>query len=163
MQKIDRKAPSVRSLCPDLDRDLAKWVDRLLERDPQRRPSDPADVRDALEAIAERVVGPRWRRDGILPAEVSAREPPPPPTLSHRFTSLASLRRRGGLDSRAVYALKRPLTLVVVVALVTAAVLLDARLFVVAALAYAALAAVTFFDEAEMPSGPDDRLHLRGP
>jgi serine/threonine protein kinase len=151
MQKIDRKAPSVRSMRPDLDGDLAKWVDRLLERNPERRPSDPADVRDALEAIAERAVGPRWRRDGILPAEFSAREPAPPPTPPHRFTSLTSLRRRGGLDSRAVYALKRPLTLGVVLALVAAAVLLDARLFVVAAVAYAALAAITFFDEAEMP------------
>ena len=42
--KVNQRAPSLSSLRPDLDKRLAEWVDRLLERDPGRRP-DSADRR----------------------------------------------------------------------------------------------------------------------
>ena len=55
------------SVRPDLDKRLAEWVDRLLERDPGRRPDSAAAASESLEDLAESALGPRWRREALLP------------------------------------------------------------------------------------------------
>jgi hypothetical protein len=62
---------------------------------------------------------------------------------------LAALRTRGSLRGRVRHSISRPATIAVFGGLVVAAVLVDWRLLVVAATAYVALVAITFFDEAE--------------
>ena len=67
VSKVNQRAPSLSSLRPDLDKRLAEWVDRLLERDPDRRPDGAAAAREALEDAAESALGARWRREALLP------------------------------------------------------------------------------------------------
>jgi serine/threonine protein kinase len=56
-----------RSVRPDLDPDLAGWISQLLEKDPSDRPTAAGTAAEALEDIAIRLLGPRWRRDAALP------------------------------------------------------------------------------------------------
>ena len=62
INKVNQRAPSLSSLRPDLDRRLVEWVDRLLQRDPARRPDGPTAAREALDDAAESALGGRWRR-----------------------------------------------------------------------------------------------------
>jgi serine/threonine protein kinase len=149
-RKVNERAPSLRSRRSDLDPALTDWVDRLLERDPERRPSDPGVAREALEDLAERLVGPRWRREGTLPADVPERTPvakSAPP--AHRFAPLRTLRRHAPPRDLALHALTRPLPIALALAIVVVGAAVAAWLVAVAVVVYVALAAITFFDEAE--------------
>jgi serine/threonine protein kinase len=138
--KVNQRTPSLSSLRTDLDKRFADWVDRLLERDPSRRPAGAAAARELLEDTAESVLGPRWRREAFLPAgqpEIVVREP----TQTLRTLELA---RR-----LLAKALIRPVNLIVPVLVAAAAVFLEPWLFLVAVLAYVALVLITYVDEAE--------------
>ena len=78
ISKVNQRAPSLSSVRPDLDKQLVEWVDRLLERDPARRPEGPTAAREALEDAAEHALGGRWRREAALPSEQPERQPAPP-------------------------------------------------------------------------------------
>jgi serine/threonine protein kinase len=138
--KVNQRAPQLSSLRPDLDRGLAEWVDRLLERDPARRPHSAAAAAGSLEDVAERALGPRWRREAVLPEEQPApvvREP------TETLRTLALSRRLLG------HALTRPVNLVVPALVIVAGLLLAPWLFLVAAASYIALVLITYFDDAE--------------
>ena len=138
--KVNQRAPSLSALRTDLDRRLADWVDRLLERDPDRRWHGATAAREALEDAAESVLGPRWRREALLPEAqpgIVIREPTQTlrtPDLSRRLLAKA---------------LTRPLNLLVPVLVAAFAIYLEPWLFLVAALSYVALVLITYFDEAE--------------
>jgi hypothetical protein len=125
-------------------------VDALLEREPDRRPQTPDEARRRLEEAAEEALGVRWRRETSLPADAPAQAvQAPAPAVPHRFVSTRTLAERSPLGALAVHALTRPVNLAIAAAVAVAAVVLAAWLFAVAAAAYVALSAITFFDEAE--------------
>jgi serine/threonine protein kinase len=140
VRKVNERAPSLSSLRTDLDKRFADWVDRLLERDPDRRWDGAAAAREALEDTAESVLGPRWRREALLPegqpAQVNRETTQTlrTPELSRRL--LAS-------------ALTRPLNLLVAALVTVFGVFLAPWLFLVAAVTYVALVLITCFDKAE--------------
>jgi serine/threonine protein kinase len=150
IRKVNERAPALRSHRPDLDKRLAEWVDRLLEREPSKRPPSAQAACESLEDAAETVVGSRWRREAALPADLPeltgipvVRRPP------HRFASTHKLRARAPYRVLLAYAATRPANLLVGVGVAIAAVFLAGWLFAVAVGAYGALLAITFFDEAE--------------
>lgn len=137
--KVNQRAPQLSSVRPDLDKRLAEWVDRLLERDPARRPASAAAASDSLEDVAESALGPRWRREALLPEAQPApvtREP------TETLRTLAHSRRLLG------HALTRPVNLLVPAVVIVAALGLEQWLFAVAAASYIALVLITYFDDA---------------
>jgi serine/threonine protein kinase len=140
VSKVNQRAPAVSSLRPDLDTRLAAWVDRLLERDPARRPDSAAAAGASLEDVAEGALGPRWRREAPLPEERPAlviREPTETlrtPALSRRLLGRALI---------------RPVNLIVPALVIVAGLVLEQWLFPVAAASYAALVLITYLDDAE--------------
>jgi serine/threonine protein kinase len=149
VSKVNRRAPGLATVRPDLDRRLATWVDRLLERDPGRRPSSPARARESLEDAAEGAFGPRWQRDAALPAGEPERKPAPAAPARHRFVSTRTLRAIALPRRLLANALTRPVTLAAAGGVALAGVALEPWLLAVAAATYLALAAITFFDESE--------------
>ena len=150
IRKVNERPPLLRSRRPDLDRGLVDWVDHLLEREPGKRPSNPQKVRESLEDVAERVIGPRWRREAALPVGPPPRLPVEAPTAPrHRFASTRTLRTHARIGALVPNALSRPANVFAAVGVAVAAVLLTPWLFPVAAATYLALASITFFDEAE--------------
>jgi serine/threonine protein kinase len=139
ISKVNQRAPSLSSLRPDLDKRLAEWVDRLLERDPGRRPDGSTAAREALEDIAETALGHRWRRESLLP------EGQPAPVNRESTQTLRTI-----VISRRLlaHALTRPVNLLVAGLVAIAGVLLASWLVIVAAGAYLALVLITYFDEA---------------
>jgi len=149
IHKVNQRAPSLASLRPDLGKALAEWVDRLLERDPARRPESATAAREALEDAAESGLGSRWRREAALPSGRPERKPAPPAAARHRFVSTRTLRTFALRRRLLASALGRPVNLLVGALVAVAALFLEPWLFLVAAAAYVALVLITFFDEAE--------------
>jgi len=138
--KVNQRAPQLSALRPDLDKPLAEWVDRLLERDPARRPDSAAAARESLEDVAEAALGPRWRREAPLPEEQ------PAPVVREPTETLRTL----ALSRRLLWrALTRPVNLLVPALVLVAGVALEQWLFFVAAASYAALVLITYLDDAE--------------
>jgi serine/threonine protein kinase len=67
--------PPVRSLNPEVDANLAEWVEGLLAKEPADRPADARDAWHALEDILLAGIGPVWRREARLPAGPAAPGP----------------------------------------------------------------------------------------
>jgi serine/threonine protein kinase len=138
--KVNQRAPSLASVRDDLDKRLAEWVDRLLERDPGKRPADAAAARETLERAADNTLGVSWRREALLPEA----QPAPVSRETTQTLRTPELARR-----LLVNALTRPLNLTVAVLLLAAGVLLDPWLFAVAGASYLALVAISYFDGTE--------------
>jgi serine/threonine protein kinase len=159
--KVNQRAPSLSSRRPDLDRRLAGWVDRLLEREPARRPAGATAARELLDDAADGALGGRWRRETDLPTggpeQASARAA----ASGQQLVSTRTLRTRALSRPLLVHALTRPLNLLVPALLSVAALLLAPWLFVVAAAAYAALVLITYLDEAEARRVADARRARR--
>jgi serine/threonine protein kinase len=149
ISKVNQRAPILSSLRPDLDKRLAEWVDRLLERDPARRPGGPTAAREALDDAAESALGARWRRDAALPSGQPERTPAPPAAARHRFVSTRTLRTFALSRRLLANALTRPVNLLVAALVTVAGLFLETWLFVVAAASYLALVLITYFDETE--------------
>ncbi|MBA2462919.1 MAG: serine/threonine protein kinase, partial [Actinobacteria bacterium] len=66
LRHIQDPIPPPRSVNPDLDERLAAWLERMLEKDPERRPSGAAEAWEELEEIVLGILGPRWRRQARL-------------------------------------------------------------------------------------------------
>lgn len=150
IRKVNERPPSLRTRRPDLDRGLTEWVDRLLERDPDKRASDPHAVRRSLEDIAERVLGPHWRRESLLPdgnPVVDATIPQPTPP--HRFVPMRTLREHATPSALLAHALARPWSIAVTAAMTLAAIAFTPWLFPLAAAVLVTLTGIVFFDEAE--------------
>ena len=149
ISKVNQRAPSLSARRPDLDKRLAEWVDRLLERDPARRPESPAVAREALDDDAETALGHRWRRETALPSGQPERTPAPPAAARHRFVSTRTLRTLALSRRLLANALTRPVNLLVAALVALGGLFLEPWLFLVAAAAYLALVLITYFDEAE--------------
>jgi serine/threonine-protein kinase len=140
VSKVNQRPPSLSSARPDLDKRLTDWVDRLLEREPDRRPNSATAVGESLEDIAATALGPGWRREAPLPGG----QPAPVNRVQTETLRTLELSRRLLLN-----ALSRPLNLVVPAVVAAAGVFLAPWLFLVAAATYVALVLITYFDEAE--------------
>jgi hypothetical protein len=97
---ITEPVPPVRTLRPDADARLAEWIERLLAKEPERRPASAAAAADELEELTIAALGPLWRRRAALPsvgpkvhrAVMPARNATPAPTPA---PAPAPERRRG--------------------------------------------------------------------
>ncbi len=154
VSKVNKRAPSLSSLRPDLDKRFVDWVDRLLEREPGRRRDDAATAREALEDTAESAFGPRWRRDALLAAGQQA------PLVREPTQTLHTLELARRLLARA---LTRPLNMLVPLLVAAAGVFIEPWLFLVAILAYLALVLITYVDEAEAHRVAEAGKPGRGP
>lgn len=66
LQHLKQPVPPLRSVAPEVDPRLAAWVERMLAKDPRKRPAGAAQAWDELEEIVDGVLGHRWRRDSRL-------------------------------------------------------------------------------------------------
>jgi len=66
LRHLNDEIPPLRSVKPDLDPQLAGWVERLLAKEPVDRPKGAAEAWEELEEIAIGSLGPRWRRQSRL-------------------------------------------------------------------------------------------------
>ncbi len=66
LRHLNDEIPPLQSVEPDLDRELAAWVERLLAKKPADRPKEATEAWDELEEIVIRILGPRWRRRSRL-------------------------------------------------------------------------------------------------
>src|SRR5690349_1345387 len=78
MAHVQRTAPPLGQLRPDLDPRLAGWVDWLLAKEPARRPQTAREAWDRLEDAVIEVLGPRWRRAASLAQTAPPAAAPPP-------------------------------------------------------------------------------------
>src|ERR687883_996745 len=72
MRIVNEPVPPPRSVNPELDPDLAAWIERLLAKDPKDRIRSGSEAWDDLEEIVIRIFGARWRREARLPAAAAA-------------------------------------------------------------------------------------------
>ena len=63
---VNEPPPDPRTITSDLDPQVARWVMRLLAKNPAERPRSPAEAWDTLEEIVIHTCGARWRRDSRL-------------------------------------------------------------------------------------------------
>jgi Protein kinase domain len=69
LQHLRKPVPPLRSVAPEVDPKLAGWVERMLAKDPGKRPAGAAPAWEELEEIVIGILGPRWRRDSRLPGD----------------------------------------------------------------------------------------------
>jgi serine/threonine protein kinase/DNA-binding beta-propeller fold protein YncE len=83
LRHVNEPVPPPLTVKPDLDPELANWIEHLLQKEPSERPGSAAECWDALEEIIIRLLGPRWRRDARLldssPTGATARPLTPAP------------------------------------------------------------------------------------
>ncbi|HET7743142.1 MAG TPA: serine/threonine-protein kinase [Gaiellaceae bacterium] len=75
LRHLNDPVPPLLSERPDLDPRLTRFVERLLAKEPSRRPSGAANAWEELEEIGIAVLGPRWRRQARLPSSAVAPSP----------------------------------------------------------------------------------------
>jgi serine/threonine protein kinase/beta-lactam-binding protein with PASTA domain len=87
---VNEQVPSPRALRPDLHSGLVAWLERMLAKQPSRRPADARQAWEELEDVVLTLHGPRWRREARLveakakPARIPTPAPPsPPPPEEH--------------------------------------------------------------------------------
>ncbi len=98
---VHEQAPPVRSLAPEVDERLERWVERLLAKRPEDRFQSADEAWEALEDVVLDLLGPRWRRqarlavesdrtrtgDALTPAPFGEQaEPPRPPRTPETLT-----------------------------------------------------------------------------
>ena len=74
LRHVNDPVPSLHTINPGLDPQLVAWVERLLEKDPARRPESAQAAWNDLEEIMLRLLGPMWRREARLLAPTAAGE-----------------------------------------------------------------------------------------
>ena len=87
LQHVNDPVPPLRTKRPELDPALARWVERLLAKDPRDRPRSAAVAGDELDEILIGALGARWRRQSRIPETVP--ETPVRPSAS-RATAVTS-------------------------------------------------------------------------
>jgi serine/threonine protein kinase len=73
-RQVNEPIPPVLELEPDVDPAVSNWIERLVQKDPARRPQSAKAAWDELEDAAIAALGARWRDDSRL-------VPAPPPEL----------------------------------------------------------------------------------
>jgi hypothetical protein len=93
LQHLKEPVPPLRSVAPDVDPRLAAWVERMLAKEPRKRPASAAQAWEELEEIVIGILGPRWRRDSVLQddaLESPRREPTVPSARRGRRLPVAA-------------------------------------------------------------------------
>src|SRR4051812_28507422 len=67
LRHVGDAPPPPLSVNPRLDPQLGEWIERMLVKEPATRTATAAQAWDELEDIAIALLGPRWRRDALLP------------------------------------------------------------------------------------------------
>src|SRR4051812_42235084 len=80
MRQVNDPIPAPRSINPELDDELANWIEQMLVKDPAQRLRNASDAWDELEESVIRIFGARWRREARLPAPAAASDSPRPLT-----------------------------------------------------------------------------------
>jgi protein kinase-like protein len=80
MRQVNEPVPPPRSINPELDDELADWIEQMLVKDPAQRIRNATDAWDELEESVIRIFGARWRREARLPAPAAASDSPRPLT-----------------------------------------------------------------------------------
>jgi Protein kinase domain len=62
MRQVNESIPAPRSVNPDIDPQIEAWLERMLEKDPERRYRSATEAADDLDEIVTDLLGPRWRR-----------------------------------------------------------------------------------------------------
>jgi tRNA A-37 threonylcarbamoyl transferase component Bud32 len=70
---VHEPVPSVRTVAPDVDPDIADWLARMLEKRPEDRYQSADDAWVDLEDIVLELLGPRWRREARLVVDQGTR------------------------------------------------------------------------------------------
>ena len=97
---VHEPVPSVRTVVPDVDEDIAGWLARMLEKRPEDRYPSADEAWVDLEDVVLELLGPRWRREARLivdegtrrddatltPAEFPAVEAPQTPAAAPPVT-----------------------------------------------------------------------------
>ncbi|MFZ1993531.1 MAG: serine/threonine-protein kinase [Solirubrobacteraceae bacterium] len=63
---VHEPVPSVRSVAPDVDEDVAQWLEKMLAKRPEDRFQSADEAWVALEDVVLELLGPRWRREARL-------------------------------------------------------------------------------------------------
>ena len=79
LKHVNDPVPPVVSLVPDAGRELSDWIERLLEKEPERRTRSATVALEELDEILAGRLGPRWRRAAGLVAAGTARRRTRPP------------------------------------------------------------------------------------
>ena len=66
LRHVNDPVPSLQTLNPGLDTRIVRWVERLLEKEVEKRPENAQVAWNELEEIVLGLVGPMWRREGRL-------------------------------------------------------------------------------------------------
>jgi serine/threonine protein kinase len=88
MRQVSDPIPLAHSLDPEVDEQISDWIARLLVKEPEDRVQSASEAWEQFEEIVLELVGPRWRREALLPAltppldEPSARAATPRATTS---------------------------------------------------------------------------------
>jgi serine/threonine protein kinase len=69
---VHETVPSVRSVAPDVDEDVARWLEKMLAKAPEDRFQSADEAWVALEDIVLELLGPRWRREARLTLDEEA-------------------------------------------------------------------------------------------
>jgi hypothetical protein len=80
LRHVNEPIPSPRSVKPDLDPQLADWIERLLTKAPEDRVGDAGEAWEDLEEIVIGILGPRWRREARILGETAPSESEKPLT-----------------------------------------------------------------------------------
>ena len=147
VRKVRENAIPIGLLVPGVDAGVASWIDRLLARDPRKRPSGAAEAMETLEAVADSGLGHDWRRRARLPSETSPRIANKVAPITSRLIGMAELRAVVDVRRHAARVLMSPATITVPAVVGVAAWIRDEPwIYAVAAVAFAALALLRFFD-----------------
>jgi tRNA A-37 threonylcarbamoyl transferase component Bud32 len=71
---VHEQIPSVRSVAPDVDEGIERWLERMLAKRPEDRFQSADEAWVELEDVVLELLGPRWRRAARLPVG----DPTPP-------------------------------------------------------------------------------------
>jgi serine/threonine protein kinase len=66
---VHEPIPSVLSVAPDVDEDVAQWLEKMLAKRPEDRFQSADEAWVALEDVVLDLLGPRWRREARLVLE----------------------------------------------------------------------------------------------
>jgi serine/threonine protein kinase len=105
MRQVNEPVPPVNELDPGLDPRLARWIDWLVEKEPERRPQSADEAWRELDGVLVALLGPQWREGSQLPvlAEAAPTIPgpltPPPPSAPKGPLTEAHLGALGGIPT----------------------------------------------------------------
>lgn len=150
VRKIRENALPMRVVVPDLHIGVARWVDRLLSREPMKRYPSATTARRELEAAADAALGPVWRHRSALPLGDEPLPPvhSPPQEIGSRFVGITRIKKIVSLRRHALSTLLSPISLIVAGMLILAGIVRrEGWMLAVAVLSFGVLSALRFFDQ----------------